>query len=1053
MNMNKSIIRSIIVSLFAFLLSINASGQDNFIVSGKVVSTSGKPIRDVSVSYTGSSESPVITDSTGGFRLETPSGEIWLNAIPVGDYKQKSIFLNSRDQVNIVLVREEEKSSYDELDYQGYVSRNRDLVSDVYYGKPGAPFENTYETLDQSLQGKVSGLYQTTMSGMPGTGTYMLLRGLNSINTLNQPLVIVDGMPLENPRIISSVVSGYSYNPFGTVDPTDLSNLTIIKDGSALTTYGLKGSNGLIIVETLKPVETNTSIDFMYKAGMSITDHYLPQLNADDYKTYAKEVLSSSAIPEEFYAELYPGLYFNNEEDEYLRYSHNMNWQNEIFKNSLVQDAYISVKGGDAIARYGLSIGYLNHDGIIKNTNFDRISTRFVGTFNVFSRLRMYVSANLVSSNATYKESAIGEQTSPILTSLHKSPQMYPFMYDQDGELLGLLDDIDELGVSNPTAVVNNYSASNSNYRFLTSFRVEGDITKRIKWNSLLGININDLRELVYMPNYGMELYYDSEAYNVSQSLNDLLFTMINDNFISYNNSFDGTHRLNLKAGFRWQSNDYQEDMGISMNSNENDQYTNLGTGDNKLRFISGNNAKWTWLSNYIAGSYILKDRYIFDAAVSADFSSRMGKDAFNTISLGGQPFGIFYNIGAAWRVSDESFMSGFNNVADLKLKVNYGTSGNDDIGNTNAYNYYTLKLFRETSGMVPTGFANNNLTYERVSSLSSGLELGVLENRLRLSASYYSSHTENMLIFERLPFYLGYEYSASNNASMSNLGFEVSLESRIIQANDFNLELGLAISSSNSMITEMPDDEIITELPGGALMINRVGEPANSFYGFDYLGVYSDATEAADAGLVNEKGIAYRAGDAHYRDLSGPAGAPDSVINEYDMVLLGSASPDLYGGVSLNMNYKRFGFYMLWQFVMGNETYNHLRYLNESMTGLTNQSSAILNRWTYEGQETEIPRSLWDDPMGNSAFSSRWIEDGSYARLKQVTISYRFTEDVLFFRNLTLFLTGSNLLSFSKYLSYDPEFSYSFDPMMQGIDYGLMPMSRTVMAGIKFGL
>ncbi len=1050
--MLSSLLERISLVSAAILISVSLAGQSEIELNGKIFNSFQEPLGDVAVNYYGSLESPVITDTSGMFTISVPSGEVWLNISPVVGYMEKQVFLNDRKSITIYLVENEEESGYEELDYLGNTYRRRDIVSKINTGLGGDKFSNSYESFDQNLQGKVSGMYQTTFSGMPGSGTYMLLRGMNSINSGNQPLIIVDGIPLENPRGIHSTVSGYTYNPAASIDPTDISDLSIVKDGSALSIYGLKGSNGLIFIETLKPVETNTSIEFKYKLGMSFTPDTIPQLNSIAYKTLAKEILSSSTFKEEEYATSYPGLFYTETDPEYIRYSHNTNWQNEIFKNSILQDVYVSVKGGDDIARYGLSVGYLGHNGVIKNTNFNRVSTRFVGTFNIFSRMRMYVSANLVSSTSKYKESVLGNQTSPILSAFHKSPQMFPKRYDQDNQVLEAIDDVDELGISNPKAVVENYSARNSNYRFLTSFKVEGDISKKVKWNSILGLNINDIKEQIYMPNLGMEYYFDKEAYNVSQSLNNLLFMISNDNYLVFKDQIDGVHTISFRGGVRWQTNDYQEDLGISMNSNENDQYTNLGTGDNQLEFITGLNQKWTWLSNYYTGSYIYKDKYLLDAAISADFSSRVGKEAEGVLKLGGQPFGIFYNIGGAWRISNESFMKDNPTIEDLKIRVNYGTSGNDDIGNNNAFKYYTLQLYRETSGMIPGGFANETLKFETTSQFSTGLDLGIMENRLRFSLDYYNSRTRDMLIFEELPAYMGYEVYPSNNASMSNNGYGFSVNSRVFQKSKLSLDIGISASHYNSVITEMADNEIITNIPGGGQIINRVGDQANSFYGYEFTGVYSSRA-VVPAGLVNEKGIPFGAGDAIFSDLSGPDDKPDNVINEYDKIVLGSSTPDYYGGVFMDLRYGRYGLHMHWQFVSGNEIYNHSRYLNERMTDLSNQSSAVLNRWIYDGQETNIPRSAWGDPVGNADFSSRWIEDGSHVRLKNLTLSYTIPEKMLFFRDLDLFVTGTNLLTFSKYLSYDPEFSSSFDPMMQGIDLGLMPITRTVMVGVKFGL
>jgi len=255
-------------------------------------------------------------------------------------------------------------------------------------------------------------------------------------------------------------------------------------------------------------------------------------------------------------------------------------------------------------------------------------------------------------------------------------------------------------------------------------------------------------------------------------------------------------------------------------------------------------------------------------------------------------------------------------------------------------------------------------------------------------------------------------------------------------------------------VVEDIKDGEVITPFEGGQYS-TRVGSPILSFYGYQYKGVYATAAEAAAYGLRNEKGILFGAGDAIFEDLSGPGpdGAPDGIINELDRTILGSPVPDLFGGISSTFRFGRWSLSGNLQFVLGNEVFNYLRYQNERMTGLDNQSSNTLNRWTTEGQETDVPRALYGDPIGNAGFSSRWIEDGSYLRLKHVTIAYTIPQRVFFLRNLQVYATATNLYTWNRYLGFDPEFSFSYRTMEQGIDYGMMPQTRRFMMGIRIGL
>jgi len=253
------------------------------------------------------------------------------------------------------------------------------------------------------------------------------------------------------------------------------------------------------------------------------------------------------------------------------------------------------------------------------------------------------------------------------------------------------------------------------------------------------------------------------------------------------------------------------------------------------------------------------------------------------------------------------------------------------------------------------------------------------------------------------------------------------------------------------SIISDL-DNKIITEIDGGEI-VNMVGETANSFYGYVFKGVYTSEEDAINSGMVNNKDMEYHGGDAIYEDISGPLGRPDSVINEFDKTVIGSAMPDMFGALFNTFTYKRWSLSAMVQFVSGNDVYNYVRFQNEKMTDLVNQSRNTLGRWQYDGQETDVPRALWNDPVGNSDFSTRWIEDGSFLRLKSITLRYRIPDEFLVFRNAEVYFTAFNLFSRSSYLGYDPEFAYSYSNVNQGIDYGLMPQARQFVGGFKIGL
>jgi TonB-linked SusC/RagA family outer membrane protein len=1034
-----------------------AAGQDSLPVSGTITGSHNEPIQGVAVSIEGVYDAPAITDSSGKFQLVSPEGDAWLLIVPVDTYKSRRIYLNNRRELSIQLTAADMESGYDEVGNLFRPGLRRNILS--AYHSPDAEKSLFYPnpSIDQYFQGHIPGFLATIQSGMPGAGATSYLRGMRSLYTNNQPLYIVDGLPLEDPGIFQSNLSGYAYNPMFSIDPMDITNITILKDYLGSAVYGMRGSNGVVLIETLKPTEIQTRIVASFRTGLSLEPRQITQLNSRQYKTLANEVLMTSGSYEEDYKMEYFPIYATEDNLEYYKYNNNTNWQDEIYRNALMNDFYLRIHGGDEIARYGLSVGYLNHQGIIKETNASRFNVRFVGSFNVFQWLSMYISSSLVNTQASMKESALSRETSPILTSLFKSPMLVPYQFDKNGGQLKTLEEVNSLGTSNPVAIINKFEGRNSNTRFATSFRVEANLWQEyIKLTSLLGINFNSLNENVFMPNSGMELYYDREAWNAAKSLKNYLYSFYNDNYISYKQEFNRRHLVTAAAGLRIHQNRFEIDWGVAKNAHKRDEYKQLQNGVSYLREMGGECSRWNRLGIYSNLGYSFRNKYFIGANLITEYSSRTGKNASDVMLIGGEPFGLFYSLGAAWRLSGESFLRDIPWLEDLKLRASYGRVGNDDIGNLSALDYFTVVHYRETSGMIPGTVTDQSIKFEVNRQMNAGLDLGILGNRLFLTFDLYNTKTEDLLVFEPQPTFTGFVTIPANNGEISNKGWETGLHARVFEKNKIKWDLALNLAKFTNTVDAIKDDAVITPFEGGQF-ISKVGQPILSFYGYQYNRVYATSDEAADqarrGGLTTEKGVPFGAGDAKFNDLSGSNGTPDGIINEFDWTIIGSPVPDVFGGISNTFRYGRWSLSATLQFVLGQEVFNYLRYQNEKMTNISNQSSNTLNRWTTEGQLTDVPRALYMDPIGNADFSTRWIENGSYLRLKHITLAYTIPEKIWFLRNLEVFATATNLFTWSKYLGYDPEFSFSYYTMEQGIDYGMMPHTRNFILGLSIGL
>lgn len=1035
----------------------------SYAITGKVLDIMGNPVPGVTISVEGEMDVPVVSDSSGSFSLNVNSMDAWILVSPSEHYKSSRIYLNNRKNITIYLTPSDLESIHDivqtpfgqeEKKYLSYPIEDMNPASMAYH-----PNQNT----DQTFSGLIPGLFATGHSGMPGSGVTSYIRGITSMHTTNQPLYVVDGVPLEQSGLLNSFMDGYSSNPLASLDPNDITSIRVYRDYATGSLFGMRGSNGVILIETLKPTEVQTTIDFGVKTGIVTASEFIPQLNSVQYRSFANEVLLSSGMYEEDFPEAYPGLYSTVPEKGYYRYNHNTQWQNEVFDNSIVYDTYLRIKGGDQITRYGLSVGYLNHAGSIKETNFDRFNITLIGTFNIFSWLRMYITSNLTNTSSSVRESARVEQTSPLLTALQKSPLLNPYSYDQSGERLLTYDDVEEFGISNPSVIINKNLVDMQSTRILNSFRIEGDFGDHLKWNSLFGMNYISSDDYNFVPNSGMELLYEGEVYNMSRSMSNYYLSLYNNNYLQYSFQPGTKSDISLSVGLSINTNRREEDWAISKNSNENDEYTSLQSGTNYLRELGGWSDRWNRMSLYSHASYIRSDRYILKASINNEFSSKTGRyPGFNSEGiyyLNEIPVGLFYSVGGAWRLSQESFLKDFSWLEDVKLRVTWGTTGNDDIGAFNARRYFTSVLFREVSGLIPGNLIDRSLQFESNSQLNPGLDISLWAGRFRLSADWYTTFTDNMLVYKPVESYTGFTFAMTNDGSMLTQGWELSSSYRVLAGKRLNWDIGFNIASYENEVLSITNDQIITHFHGGAF-ISRVGEPLQSFYGYLYEGVFEDSKEAEEAGLVNGEDIPFRAGDAIFRDIGSwdPehetfSDDRDGVIDKNDKTIIGSPIPDFYGGIYTTFKFGRWSADVLFQFVYGNDVFNYLRYQNEKMSDLSNQSSNVLNRWQYEGHQTETPRALWNDPVGNSEFSSRWIEDGSYFRLKNLRISYQLNTEFLFFRNAEMFVSASNLFTISNYLGYDPEFSFSFNNMEQGIDYGMTPHTRKMILGIKIGL
>jgi len=446
--------------------------------------------------------------------------------------------------------------------------------------------------------------------------------------------------------------------------------------------------------------------------------------------------------------------------------------------------------------------------------------------------------------------------------------------------------------------------------------------------------------------------------------------------------------------------------------------------------------------------------RYFLQANLTVEGSSRFGRDGGN-LRMFDAAWGVFPSVQASWLISNEPWMAKVKAINYLRLTAGFDVSGNDDIDYYAARSFFSASQFLNTiAGLTFDGIGNTKIQWETTRRFNVGLETSLFNNRLNLRANYFRSNTDNLLTRQSLGFLSGLSENWTNDGKLKNQGFDISAAVKVLALKDFQWELGASVGHYKNEITQLPEGQnFVDNEVYGSTIRTQVGQAANLFYGYQSLGVFSTTAEAEAAGLyiLGENGIDrnyFKAGDIHFADLNG-----DHQITEADRTFIGDPNPDIYGNIFTSFSYKHLKLDLRFNYSLGNDVYNYQRSQLEGGSRFMNQTTAMIRRWQVEGQVTDIPQITFQDPMGNSRFSDRWIEDGSYLRLKSVTLSYDLPMNNEYLQGLQFWIQANNLFTLTKYLGSDPEFTMTSNVIGQGIDVGQLSQSRSIVAGIKIKL
>lgn len=1008
----------------------------------------GKPVSGINISVF--DYSAAITDANGVFEINVPDYNATL-MVSGTNYQTKDVPLKGKGSIDrIVLFETTYNSVYSNTATPFGTAPINQIISASSNVNPQGSWETLQETPDSYLQGRVPGLNVIRRSGTPEIGANLFLRGFSSLNATNAPLIIVDGLIYDNTHFGNSLISGHVYNPLADIDEKDIDNITVIKDAASI--YGTKGANGAILITTAHTQELQTKIDVGIYSGYNYVPNnfLLPVMSANGYRNYLSDVLKTSGMTAD---QIAAQPYFNDEltgNPDYYKYHNNTNWQKQVFKNGYNSNYYLKISGGDNIARYALSVGYGSNKGITSGTDLTKYNTRFNADLNLSKHFTATANLAFSYNEQNLRDQAVADKTNPIYLSLIKAPIFRSHDVNSEGIESPNTADTDMFGISNPTAVIEDVKDLNRNYRFFGNINFKYELSKYANIQTLLGITSDKVRESTFVPRVGVanDTLNNAIADSRLGSQVQRLFSLTTDTHFSYDRVFNRIHHITANVGFRLMSSNATDNYNLGYNS-ALDQLISVGQGVPALRQTGGDIGKNIWINNYLSVDYKYKGKYFLSYNMAADASSRFGTTVPGSPTIFGAKMAILPSIGAGWLISSESFMSGVNFIELLKLRASYGLTGNDDIGNYTARQYYVSQNLLGLEGLVRGNIGNSDLQWEVNKKLNLGFDASLFNERVTLSADVFSNNTSHMLIYEPLPSIAGITYAAESNGAMKTNGVEVSITGRLINKSDLKWDLGFNVSTYRNKVTKLP--ETMQYSYDGATIITRVGSPANLFYGYQTNGVYASDNEATNAGISvrnsNNTLTALKGGDMRFVDQNG-----DKVIDNNDQTVIGNPNPKFTGGIFTSLSYKRLSLSALFNIVSGNRLYNFERRRYESESGTENQSLAVLNRWQANGQVTNIPRAVYGDPTGNSRFSDRWIEDGSYIRLRTLTVSYDVPVKK-YFKYIKIYATGNNLFTYTKYMGYDPEFSATESILTQGIDNGLEPLAKSVQLGLRLGL
>ena len=986
----------IMVCLIGMLLPMCMFAQQ-ITVQGVVKDQTGETVIGASVMEKGTTNG-TITGIDGDFSLNmSPNGTLVVSFV---GYKTQEVQVKGQKQLQVVL--SEDAEMLDEVVVIGYgTMKKSDLTGAVSSIGNKDIKDSPVSNLGQAIQGKISGV-QIVDAGKPGDNVSIKIRGLGSINNCD-PLVVIDGVPTD---------LGLS-----SLNMADVERLDVLKDASATAIYGSRGANGVVMITTKRGTEGKGKLAVSANYSFQNATNVPSLLNAAQYAELSNDMMVNSG---------------RNPNPEWANPSElgaGTDWMDELLRTGVMQNYTVSYSGGNEKSHYYVSGGFLDQSGIVKSVNYRRFTFQSNSDAQVLKWLKF-------SNNITFSADTKKSGSYNIGDALKALP-IYP-VKNEDGSWSGPDGNSEWYGSTrNPIGPTELNKSQTDGYNFLANLTAELTFTKWLKFKSTFGYDAKFWFIDNFTPKYNWKPTPTEETSRYKSD--NKSFTYLWDNYFLFDHTFSEKHRVGLMAGMsaQWNTNDY---LNAQKNVFMFDNVHEMDNGE-EMYAIGGNETEWALLSYMARVNYSYEDRYLLTATIRRDGSSRFGKK---------HRWGTFPSVSVAWRASQEKWFPKNDYINDLKVRAGYGVTGSQaSVGNYSYLASYNTSVypFGISSGnqtaLVSSTLANPYIHWEEVAQTNIGFDASLFNSRVMFSFDAYLKETRDMLVKASIPITSGFEDTTTtytNAGKVRNQGIEMSLHT-INLTGELGWETNLTATYNKNKIKDLNSDVpyYINQINNSYVTMLAKDYPINVFYGYVTDGIFQNQSE------VNTHAVQPGAepGDIRFRDLNN-----DGVINDSDRTVIGNPNPSWLFSMNNSLSYKGFELSVFLQGIAGNKIYNANNIDNTGMAAAYNQTTDVLKRWQGEGTSNSMPRAVFGDPNQNTRVSDRFVENGSYLRLKNITLSYTFPKQWLQkaqIENARLSLSCENVATITGYSGFDPEVG------INGIDQNRYPISRTFSLGLNF--